>query len=43
MEVKLASTSGSKEPESQFADDVSAGIREGNTESDATLKLIWLV
>ena len=45
MEVKLhvASTAGSKEPESQFADDVSTGIREGNTESDATLKLIWPV
>ena len=45
MEVKLhvASTAGSKEPESQFADDVSTGIREGNTESDATLKFIWPV
>jgi len=35
MEVKLASTADSKEPESQFADDLSTGIREGDTESDA--------
>ena len=35
MEVKLASTADSKEPESQFADDLSTGIREGDTKSDA--------
>jgi len=35
MEVKLASTADSKDPESQFADDLSAGTWEGDTESDA--------
>ena len=34
MEVTLASTADSKEPESQFADDLSMGITEGDTESD---------
>ena len=35
MEVKLASTADSKDSESQFADNLSTGIREGDTESDA--------
>ena len=34
MEVKVASTADSKESESQFADNESTGIREGDTESD---------